>query len=218
MREDEQFMKSRRLFSKLLILLAGWPGSLFAQVAKSAPRIPLVLKWDIRPANSQIEKEFLVTEYRNYYVYVAFNKGGPFDVSALRKFTGGGGSQIVTKDSLPVVVINRSAEEMRRSLELIDKGVYEWRQDVGVVMPVHMVLEKLDDDRNATQATMLVDETFNTDRECFGLDRAITEVALKPGTYRIKLRTLQETHLPSGAVSSLVIAYRPQTRVLKDKK
>jgi len=180
-------------------------------------RIPLVLKWDIRPANSSIEQEFLVTEYRNYYIYIAFNKGGSFDVNEVRKFTGDSTVQIVTKDAMPTVVIAKTNEEVRRADELIRTGVYEYRYThLGVVMPVHVMLEKLGDDSNMT-STMVVDETFKTDRECFGLDRAITEVALRPGKYRINLKTLQETYLPSGAESSLVIAYHPKTRVLKDK-
>jgi hypothetical protein len=215
MTEAEQFKQSRRSFSKLLALASGLPLALFAQETK---RIPIVLKWDIQPANSSIEQEFLVTEYRNYYFYVAFNKGGPFDVKELRKFTGDGGHQIVTKDPVPIVVIPKTNEEVRRAYELVRTGVYEYRFiNLGVVMPVHLILERLVDERK-TALPPIVDETFNTDRICFGLDRAITGVALKPGKYRIKLNTLQETSLPSGAESSLVIAYRPKTRVLTDRK
>jgi hypothetical protein len=157
-------------------------------------------------------------EYQNYYFYVAFNKGGPFDVKELTKFTGDDGHQIVTKDPVPVVVIPKTNEEVRRAYELVRTGVYEYRFiNLGVVMPVHLTLEKLADDRK-TASSPIVNETFNTDRVCFGLDRAITEVALKPGKYRVSLKTLQETYLPPGAESRLAIAYRPKTRVLTDRQ
>ena len=208
----------KKFFFISLVLLAGWSGGLLAKDESPILRIPLVLKWDIRHANSFIEQEFSVTEYRNYYIYIAFGKGGPFDVNELRKFTGDSAVQIVTKDPVPTVVIAKTNEEVRRADELIRKGVYEFRYvHLGVVMPVHVMLVKLGDDGNMISTTV-VDETFKTDRECFGLDRAITEVALRPGRYRIKLKTLQETYLPTGAESSLVIAYHPKTRVLKDKK
>lgn len=198
-----------------LALLTGCSGGLLAQDDNTILRIPATLKWDIRPANSAIEREFMVSEYRNYYFYIAFNKGGAFDLDELRKFTGDSSVQIVTKDPVPAVVNATTTEEVRRAHELIRNGVYEYRYaHPGVVMPLHLMIEKLGDDTTTT----VVDQTLNTDRECFGLDRAITEVALKPGKYRIKLNTLQETYLPSGAEPSLVIAYRPKTRVLKDKK
>lgn len=217
MTEGEQFKQSRRIFSKLIAVAAGFPHSLFAKDAMSIPRIPVVLKWDIRPANSQIEQDFLVTEFRNYYIYIAFNKGGPFDVNELRKFTGDSVFQIVTTGSDPKLVIPKTAEERSRARKLIQEGVYEYQHaHLGIVMPVHLRLEKLDIDGGKT-ATTMVDETFNTDRENFGLDRAITVVALKPGEYHISLKTLKETYLPHGAESSLVIAYMPKTRVLKDK-
>lgn len=216
MNKDCPLRPARRRFAKLMALASAMPVLLLAQSKQPISRIPAVLKWDIRPANSSVEQEFLVREYRNYYFYVDFNRGGPFDVNELRKFTGDSAVQIVTKDPVPVVVIPKTSEEERRARELIRKGVYEFRYvHLGVVMPVHMTLEKLADYRNET-TTKMVDETFNTDRECFGLDRAITEVALKPGRYRFVVKTLQETHLPAGAESSLVIAYRPKTRVLKE--
>lgn len=217
MTEDKKIKQSRRLFSKLLALTSGFPRVLLAGDTKPIPRIPLVLKWDVQPANSQIEQEFLVKEYRNYYVYLEFNRAPPVDVKELRRFTGDGAYQIVTKDPVPTVINPQTTEEVRRADELVRQGVYEFRHiHLGVMMPVHVTLEKLGDDINTTPLT-IVDETFNTDRGCFGLDRAITEVALKPGKYRIKLKTLQETYLPPGADSSLVITFRPKTRVLVDK-
>ena len=217
MTEGEQFKQSRRIVFKLIAVAAGFPRSLFARDAMGIPRIPVVLNWDIRPANSQIEQDFLVTEFRNYYIYIAFNKGGPFDVNELRKFTGDSVFEIVITGSDPKLVIAKTTEERSRARKLIQEGVCEYRYaHLGISMPVHLTLKKIDIDGGKTVTTM-VDETFNTDRENFGLDRAITAVAMKPGKYHISLKTLKETYLPSGVESSLVIAYMPKTGVLKDK-
>ena len=54
----KQFSKAGRLLFMSLALLTGCSGGLLAQDDNTILRIPATLKWDIRPANSAIEREF----------------------------------------------------------------------------------------------------------------------------------------------------------------
>jgi len=82
-------------------------------------------------------------------------------------------------------------------------------------MPVHIKIEKFDAESSKTS---LLDEVISTDVEMFGLDRAITTIALKPGKYHVELETTKETDLPAEVETFLLITGRPKERALRDHK
>ena len=213
MNQCKPIMKSRRLLTQFLAAISFLPKVVRAS---DYQHIPLVVKWDIQPANSHIELDIEITKYMNYYIYVDFGRyrGPSFDMNELRKFIGDSGYQIVTKEPMPKVVNAQTTEEVQARDKLVRQGVYQIRlTNPGVVMPVQVKVEKLNDD---LPATVLLDQVINTDRENFGVDRAITVVALKPGKYHIKLVKYKEITLPQGVTSTLVIAPHPNANVLKD--
>jgi hypothetical protein len=208
--QGEPIMKSRRLIAQLLA--AAFSLIPLAACADSFHRFPLTAKWDVRPANSRIVLDAEITEYRNYCIFVRFD--GPLDITELRKFTGDLSFQVVTKDPIPAVIMPKTNEELHREEELIRQGVYIRRYvNLGVVMPVHVKIEKLNDD-NATTA-ILLDKVIDTDRGSYiALTRKIVDIALKPGKYRVELDTLKETTLPQGLESSVVITSHPNSGLL----
>jgi Domain of unknown function (DUF5625) len=192
------------------------------------------VKWDVQSDDKQISREFSVTEYRYYDIQLFFHSvNGPLTSDGLRelfRFTGDGALEAVTKESAdsdnPSVVIVTNPEESRTRDLGIASGRYVWRSaHSGVVIPLHLRVERLAADRGAEHVTE-VDRDFRTwniegsfpgfsPSSPGGVVRHITSVKLQPGRYRLIAKTLEPISLPTGIDTYLLLTYRANTRALK---
>lgn len=157
---------------------------------------PLELEWDISKENSTLEQIFLVKKYFAYDIFLRFvNFSRTKDqFSDVEKFTGYGSRS-------PYDLVHHkwvTWEAYRQMNPLVQKGAYQVRYDrPGTIIPIHIKIEKIDDQKNSTP---LVDQTFNTEGSDNGykggLHRKITFIRLKPGNYKLTASTMQKTVLP----------------------
>ena len=123
---------------------------------------------------------------------------------------------LVTKDSAStdhpevVIPIAKTKEEARRWHDDLQKGDYIYRaMNPGVIVPIHIRIDQLQDDGTARPHTNKLIDTDKTERAVEGgLVRLIIETKLTPGRYRLVARTTQETPAPPTITTFLRVAIR----------
>lgn len=207
-----------------------WCGSLGCSTAAGTQFPPdgVVIPWDIGPKDSIVEQEFILSQYRWYRLDIALLSTrrhiDPLGETArMKTFTGDGTYGIATKESAntehPVWIIPHTLEEGRRVAEGIRQGIYVRRSgDPGVIVPVHLRIEQVD---NSGATTLHTDQVFDTENyygahSTDGLLRKITNIKLRPGKYRFRVSTTKESSLPPNVIIFLKVAPTSNSRVLKD--
>lgn len=223
-------MIQKNLLAGLLAMLP-W-GACLACAGVSDVKLPpgFLIPWNIALKDSAVEQEFVVTEYRPYGFNIAFksmrmNVDRHQETERMKTFTGQGHKNIVTKESAntdhPEVVIAGTPNEVQKRDEGVAKGLYVYKDlQPGVIVPVHLRIEKVE----SSGGTMLhTDQVINTGgwyaAGIDGLIRKIADIKLRPGKYRLTVKTTQESPVPQDIVTSLkVMQASPKTRQLKDNE
>jgi uncharacterized protein DUF5625 len=180
-----------------------------------------VVPWDIGKKDSCVSQEFRVTEYRYYSFQIAFRRADNSMESGreLLKFTGDGKAVMVTRETAdtaePSIYSGTTPEDLHKLNEGILRGDYVPRMErSGVMIPVHLKVEVLQDHRSSGVQFDQVVKTWNIEGSSpDGIVRMITTVKLRPGTYRVSATTVQGTSgLPPNVATLLRVSYRPETR------
>jgi hypothetical protein len=120
---NADIVRERRGFVVLLGLCPWLVG--IACAAEPVPSIPpsRFFKWDISQEGSVVEQDFMIAEYRGYFVQLEFHHRSypAVDLEEFRKFTGDGSYKIWTKDADPRIVIARTPAESRRLMRSFGK-------------------------------------------------------------------------------------------------
>jgi Domain of unknown function (DUF5625) len=209
----------------ILPLFAQWAIAMpTAEVSTEVLLPPFSINWSVAPNNNSVSQLFNLREYRYCNFEIAFQRDGPRTVESLlelEKLTGDGKTVWVTKDSAdaedPVVFSDDSPEGLRRLEEGKRRGDYLARmQRSGVMIPVHLEVEAVSDGAPATKVFDKVVRTWNfAQSSVAGINRSITWMKLRPGTYRIRASTIQVTPLPLNVHTYLVVGYPPKSRALR---
>lgn len=237
--------KWRKRISVLLLPMFIWLGGC-ATAGLELPTLPpdRALKWDISRKDSTVKQEFLVKECKAYELHIGFggtdatyedgrlrrdsnqswrdqlgtgpnhSGNGP-----LRRFLGDGSYAYYRKDgSDPNPVRARTPDEVQERQERFLQGEYVTKLgNPGVVVPVRIVVEKLDDQG---KATFITDQTVDTGGISAGghliFRRIAWGIRMKQGIHRVTATVLRDSPLPEGIGTYLVISRRPWTTAPKD--
>ena len=186
---------------------------------------PFIIPWDIALGNGAIVGEFNVTQYRYYDFQIAMRQkeGTRREITTkeLVEFAGRGTSEWVTKESAdsdnPVVAPANIAADSERFQRDIREGKYVVRgQKLGVMIPVHLIVEKAGVEPAYAVLYDRTIETWNIEGGSKdGLLRHIDSVKLRAGKYRFKITTTQAILVPSYIQTSLRVTFRPEMRILE---
>ncbi|MHA6832652.1 DUF5625 family protein [Ralstonia pseudosolanacearum] len=144
---------------------------------------------------SRIEQAFKIDEYRGY----------DFDI--------GFGSKNYPKDAK-----DQEWRRDRRVWDFIGDGGTSPANNKGVIVPVHIQVERIGDEGGRA---LITDQIVNTQSMVAGgnvITRLIINIKLKPGKYRVVATTLQESELPESIGTYLHIGFYPKATVIKDEE
>lgn len=172
---------------------AGW---WFTRSDPDAPKVPVVFKWDIAPKDSRLERKFTIPEDGGWDFDLGFGSSGEWNDEDPQEWR---------KDDR--IWLGFVGQWPRSSLIGLEKWTADALAKTGVIIPIHLRVERLDDPSG--NMVVMADRIENTQGRNYGgklVGREIAGLQLPAGKYRVIATTLRATDVPKGMGTYLAIS------------
>ncbi len=166
-------------------------------------------KWNIAQKDSTIVQDFTVRHSMIYMPILDFHPlrklHTPFSEDPIMQFIGDGSKGIYNLKTHQFMNWNNNEERQQVFAMLQNKEAVWKRENPGTIIPIHLKIEKLDQDKDK----VIIDQTYDTEGYDAAIERDIVYIKLKPGKYRLTANTTKETVLPPDLETFLLIGSPP---------